>query len=169
MTTPTPPASTAASPIQAAPVRAEDGLNWLLQEFTGRVAGATRAVLVSRDGLKMAVSGLDTAEADRAAAWVSSLHSLARSAGTLIGAPDGGFRQVVIEDASFLVFVVSADFAAAVGPGGESGLVGCVLGIFAEPDADVGVVGYEIALLVKSVAENLTTAARGGRRTDGGR
>ncbi|TMR30886.1 roadblock/LC7 domain-containing protein [Actinomadura geliboluensis] len=148
-------------------------MNWLLQEFTGRVAGVTHAVLVSRDGLKMAVSGLDTAGADRAAAWMSSLHSLARSASTLIGAPDGGFRQVVIEDAGFLVFVVSADFAAAAGPslksGAESGLVGCVLGVLAEPDADVGRVGYEIALLVKSVAEHMTTPTRGGHRTDGNR
>ncbi len=167
MTTPTPPAVTAASSLTA------DGLDWLLQEFTGRVAGVTHAVLVSRDGLKMAVAGLDTAEADRAAAWMSSLHSLARSAGTLIGAPDGGFRQVVIEDAGFLVFVVSADFAAAARPslksGAGSGLVGCVLGVLAEPGADVGVVGYEIALLVKSVTEQLTTPTRGSRRTDGNR
>ncbi|MEV3927215.1 roadblock/LC7 domain-containing protein [Actinomadura coerulea] len=148
-------------------------MTWLLQEFTSRVAGVTHAVLVSTDGLKMAVSGLDTDAADRTAAWMSSLHSLARSASTLIEAPDGGFRQLVIEDASFLVFVMSADFAAATGPslqpGAESGLVGCVLGVLADPDADVGMVGYEITLLVKSVSEHLTTATRGGRHTDGGR
>ncbi|TDB96946.1 roadblock/LC7 domain-containing protein [Actinomadura sp. 7K534] len=171
MTPPIPPptAAPAASPLRAASVPAGDGLSWLLQEFADRVAGATGALLVSRDGLKMAVSGLDTAGADRAAAWMSSLHSLARSAATLVGAQDGGFRQVIIEDAGVLVFVVSADFAAMTGPGAEPDLVGCVLGVLAEPDADPGVVGYEITLLVKSVAEHLTTRARGGRDTAGDR
>ncbi|MEU8342362.1 roadblock/LC7 domain-containing protein [Spirillospora sp. NPDC048832] len=170
MTPPTPPptTATAASPLQASSIPAADGSSWLLQDFVGRVAGVTGALLVSRDGLKMAVSGLDTAGADRAAAWMSSLHSLARSAATLIGARDGEFRQVIIEDASVLVFVVSADFAITSKPGAEPGLVGCVLGVLAEPDADPGVVGYEITLLVKSVAEHMTTPTRGGRNTAGG-
>lgn len=161
MTTPTPPP--AALPVQAAQVAASEGLNWLLQEFTGRVTGVTSAMLVSRDGLKMAVSGLDTAGADRAAAWTSSLHSLARSAATVAGTREGGFRQVVIEDDGVLVFVVSADHAAPTGQGADSGLVGSVLGVLAEPDADPGMVGYEMSLLVKSVAEHLVTATRGGR------
>lgn len=171
MTPPTPPptAATAASPFPAASVPTGDALSWLLQEFTGRVAGVTGALLVSRDGLKMAVSGLATAGADRAAAWMSSLHSLARSAATLVDAQDGGFRQVIIEDAGVLVFVVSADFATTTGSGAEPDLVGCVLGVLAEPDADPGVVGYEITLLVKSVAEHLTTRVRDGQATGGAR
>lgn len=166
MTTPTPPP---APPLQAASDRAGEGLSWLLEEFTGRVTGVTGAVLVSRDGLKMAVSGLGSDAADRAAAWMSSLHSLARSAATLIGGRDGGFRQVIIEDNSVLVFVVSADHAATTGVGSESDLVGCVLGVLAEPEADPGVVGYEMSLLVKSVAEHLVTETRGGRHSDGDR
>ncbi|WP_165965515.1 roadblock/LC7 domain-containing protein [Actinomadura bangladeshensis] len=144
-------------------------MSWLLEEFTGRVTGVTGAMLVSRDGLKMAVSGLDTDGADRAAAWTSSLHSLARSAATLVGARDDGFRQAIIEDSSVLVFVMTADHAAAAGAGAEPGLVGSVLGVLAEPQADPGVVGYEMSRLVKSVAEHLTTATRDGRHIDGGR
>ncbi|NKZ03298.1 roadblock/LC7 domain-containing protein [Actinomadura latina] len=144
-------------------------MSWLLQEFADRVAGVTGAVLVSRDGLQMAVSGLDAAGVDRAAAWMSSLHSLARSAATVAGTQDGVFRQIIIEDNSVLVFIVSADHAVVAGPGAESGLVGSVLGVLAEPDADPGVVGYEMSLLVKSVAEHLVTATRGGRRTGGDR
>lgn len=166
MTPPTPPP---APPLQIASARAGEGLSWLLEEFTGRVTGVTGAVLVSRDGLKMAMSGLGRDEADRAAAWMSSLHSLARSAGTLIGAPDDGFRQAIIEDGNVLVFVVSADHAATAGTAGEAELVGSVLGVLAEPDADPGVVGYEMSLLVKSVAEHLVTETRGRRYTAGDR
>ncbi len=164
MTTPTSPPD--ALSVETTPV--PQGLNWLLEEFTGRVAGVTGAMLVSRDGLKMAVSGLDTAGADRAAAWMSSLHSLARSAATLIGAQEGGFRQVIIEDHNVLVFVVSADHAVATVSDTGVGLVGSVLGVLAEPDADPGVVGYEMSLLVKSVAEHLTTPIRVNRNTNGG-
>jgi predicted regulator of Ras-like GTPase activity (Roadblock/LC7/MglB family) len=166
MTTPTPPHAPRA---HSEPSSTDQGLTWLLREFTGRVAGVTCALLVSRDGLAKAVSGLDDDRADRAAAWVSSLHSLARSAATVAGAQDGGFRQVVIEDAGVLVFVVSADHAATTETGSESGLVGCVLGVLAEPDADLGVVGHEITLLVNSVGEHLTTPTRGGRNTGEGR
>ncbi len=94
---------------------------------------------------------------------------LARSAATLIGGPDGGFRQAIIEHNSVLVFVVSADHAATTGACSESGLVGSVLGVLAEPEADPGVVGYEMSLLVKSVAEHLVTETRRGRHTDGDR
>ncbi|MFG2245815.1 roadblock/LC7 domain-containing protein [Spirillospora sp. NPDC048823] len=153
------------APATVAPV--DDGLGWLLTRFVERVAGVSGALLVSRDGLKMAVSGLDIDQADKAAAWMASLHSLARSAGPISGSASGGFRQAVVEDDGVLVFVMSADHAVAGQTSDRIGLVGSVLGVLAHPDADPNTVGFEMGLLVKSVADHLVTATRSGESTDG--
>lgn len=147
----------------ATSVPADETLSWLLDKFVDRVAGVTSALLVSRDGLKMAAAGLGTDQADKAAAWVSSVHSLARSAGSITGSVPGGFRQAIIEDDSVLLFVTSADHAAAGQTGAGSGLVGTVLCVLAQPGADPDTIGFEMGLLVKSVADHLLTATRGGR------
>jgi hypothetical protein len=55
------------------------------------------------------------------------------------------------------VFVVSADHERH----GGRGLVGTVLGVLASPDADPGVIGHEMSLLVGSVADHLATRTRG--------
>ncbi len=162
MTRHLPPASAISVPI-------DDRLSWLLNKFVEQVTGVTGALLVSRDGLKMAVSGLGTDQADKAAAWVASLHSLARSAGTISGSASGGFRQAIVEDDGVLVFVMSADHAAAGHPTAGRGLVGTVLGVLARPGADPNTVGFEMGLLVKSVADHLVTATRTGGRADEGR
>jgi predicted regulator of Ras-like GTPase activity (Roadblock/LC7/MglB family) len=157
--------------VPATSVPADETLSWLLDKFVERVTGVASALLVSRDGLKMATAGLATDQADKAAAWVSSVHSLARSAGSISGAASGGFRQAVIEDDGVLVFVTSADHAAAgpaAGPaagraGAEAGLVGSVLCVLAQPGADPNTIGFEMGLLVNSVADHLLTTTRGGR------
>ncbi|WP_433476506.1 roadblock/LC7 domain-containing protein [Spirillospora sp. CA-142024] len=153
------------APFPATAVPADETLSWLLDKFVQKVTGVTGALLVSRDGLKMAVSGLGTDQADKAAAWVSSLHSLARSAGSISGSPSGGFRQAIIEDAGVLVFVTSADHAAArqTETRAESRLVGSVLGVLAQPGADPDTIGFEMGLLVKSVADHLLTSTRGSQ------
>ncbi|MEU8804058.1 roadblock/LC7 domain-containing protein [Spirillospora sp. NPDC048819] len=156
MTNPTP-----SFPVTPGP--ADETLSWLLDKFVEKTTGVTGALLVSRDGLKTAVSGLDTDQADKAAAWVSSLHSLARSAGSIIGSTPGGFRQGIVENDGFLMFVTSADHAAAGQAGAGSRLVGSVLGVLAQPGANPDTIGFEMGLLVKSVADHLRTATRGGR------
>ncbi|GAA1801635.1 roadblock/LC7 domain-containing protein [Actinomadura chokoriensis] len=149
--------TTRMTPITAGSTPADEGLSWLLDEFVGRVIGVTAALLVSRDGLKTAAARLADDQADKAAAWVASLHSLARSAGAISGLKTSGFRQAVIEDDGVLVFVVSADYERH----GGTGLVGSVLGVLARPDSDPGVIGHEIGLLVGSVADHLATRPRG--------
>ena len=162
MTLHTPPTPTSSVPI-------DERLGWLLSKFVERVTGVNGALLVSRDGLKMAVSGLGTDQADKAAAWTASLHSLARSAGSVSGSASGRFRQAIVEDDGVLVFVMSADHAIAGQAGDRTALVGSVLGVLASPGADPNTVGFEMSLLVKSVADHLVTATRNGERTDGGR
>ncbi|WP_173390978.1 roadblock/LC7 domain-containing protein [Actinomadura litoris] len=140
-------------------------LSGILQNFTGRVAGVTGALLVGRDGLKSAFTGIDLDQADRAAAWLSSIHSLARVAAQQGGFEGGGLRQAVVEHDMALVFLMSTDHAV-LDLGGD--VVGSVLGVWARPDADVGVIAHQMSLLVRSVAEHLVEATRGGDRTHDG-
>jgi predicted regulator of Ras-like GTPase activity (Roadblock/LC7/MglB family) len=155
--------TTKPTPFPAASFPADETLSWLLDKFVEKTTGVTGALLVSRDGLKMAAAGLGTDQADRGAAWVSSFHSLARSADSFCTSEASGFRQAIVEDNAFLVFVTSADHTTAGRPGTGSRLVGSVLCVLAEPGADPNTIGFEMGLLVKSVADHLLTATRGGR------
>ena len=66
-------------------------INWLVENFVDRVPGVTEAVVVSADGLPMAVSrGLDRDTGDRFAAVASGLIGLAYGAAGRFG---GDHRQ----------------------------------------------------------------------------
>lgn len=127
----------------------ESDLSWLLRGLIERVPHARSAVLLSSDGLASAVHGLGPDGADHMSAVASGLFSIARSAAAKFGGSDG-VRQVVAELDDTLLFVSSAGF-------------GSVLAVLANRDVDAGVLGYEIAQLVKSVRPFLATPAR---RTD---
>jgi predicted regulator of Ras-like GTPase activity (Roadblock/LC7/MglB family) len=121
-------------------------LDWLLSGLVQRVAHARSAVLLSADGLVKSLHGLDKDSADHLAALASGIHSLARGAGVRFA--DGGeVRQVVIELSTALLFVSAAGS-------------GTCLAVLAGPEADPGVLGYEMAMLVKSVRPFLVTPAR---------
>jgi predicted regulator of Ras-like GTPase activity (Roadblock/LC7/MglB family) len=121
-------------------------LAWLLSGLVQRVPHTRSALLLSSDGLKKAVHGLDPDSADHLAAIASGLFSLARSAGGRFGGGDG-VRQVVAELDNALLFVSTAG-------------AGAVLAVLAARGADAGVVGYEMSQLVKSVRPYLATPAR---------
>ena len=121
-------------------------LDWLLSGLVQRVPYTRSAVLLSSDGLVKSVHGLDHDSADHMAALASGLYSLGRSAGTRFG--DGGeVRQVVVELDSTLLFVSTAGS-------------GTCLAVLAGREADAAVLGYEMAMLVKSVRPYLATPAR---------
>ncbi|GGZ63006.1 dynein regulation protein LC7 [Streptomyces inusitatus] len=121
-------------------------LDWLLSGLVQRVPYTRNAVLLSSDGLVKSVHGLDPDSADHLAALASGLYSLGRSAGARFG--DGGeVRQVVVELDSTLLFVSTAGS-------------GTCLAVLAGREADAAVLGYEMAMLVKSVRPYLTTPAR---------
>ena len=62
-----------------------DDVNWLLENFVASTQGVERAVGVSSDGLLMAISApLYRAEADKLAAVISGMTSLALSASRLL-------------------------------------------------------------------------------------
>jgi predicted regulator of Ras-like GTPase activity (Roadblock/LC7/MglB family) len=121
-------------------------LSWLLTGLVQRVPHTRNALLLSSDGLVKAVHGLETDAADHMAALASGLYSLARSAGMRFG--DGGeVRQVVVELDTALLFVSTAGS-------------GACLAVMAEREADAAVLGYEMAMLVKSVRPYLATPVR---------
>ncbi|MBM0255929.1 roadblock/LC7 domain-containing protein [Micromonospora sp. 4G55] len=131
-----------------APVERSQDLVWLLSGLADRVPHTRSALLLSSDGLPMAAHGLDRAGADHLAAIASGLFSLARSAGGSFGGGNG-VRQVVAELDDSLLFVTAAGSNA-------------VLAVLAGREADVGVLGYEMSQMVKSVRPFLATPTRPG-------
>lgn len=118
--------------------------NWMLGNFVHQTHGVRDAVAVSSDGLLIASSdGLDRAEADHLAAIVSSMASLARSASRRY--EFDGLKLIMIEmRRGFLLVSVIAG--------------GSCLGVVADGDSDLGLVGYEISLLTERFGAILTPA-----------
>jgi len=132
--------------VSEAPIGQTSDLSWLLTGLVQRVPHTRSALLLSSDGLVKAAHGLDNDAADHLAALASGLYSLARSAGMRFG--DGSeVRQVVVELDTALLFVSTAGS-------------GACLAVLAETEADAAVLGYEMAMLVKSVRPYLATPAR---------
>ncbi|MEU3294276.1 roadblock/LC7 domain-containing protein [Streptomyces longwoodensis] len=123
-------------------------LDWLLDDLVLRVREVRHAVVLSNDGLAVGASdGLTREDAEHLAAVASGFHSLAKGAGRHFGA--GGVRQTMVEmDDAFL-------FVAAAGDGSCLALLTAVT-------ADIGLVAYEMARLVKRVGEHLYTPPRVG-------
>ncbi|MFI6638338.1 roadblock/LC7 domain-containing protein [Streptomyces sp. NPDC050504] len=121
-------------------------LDWLLSGLVQRVPFTRNAVLLSSDGLVKSVHGLDPDSADHMAALAAGLYSLGRSAGARFG-DTSDVRQVVVELESTLLFVSTAGS-------------GTCLAVLAGSEADAAVLGYEMAMLVKSVRPYLATPAR---------
>jgi predicted regulator of Ras-like GTPase activity (Roadblock/LC7/MglB family) len=132
---------------------AQTDLSWLLAGLVRKVPHTRSALLLSSDGMKKAFHGLGVDQADQLSAIASGMFSLARSAGAQFGST-GGVRQVVAELDDTLLFVSTA---------GQ----GAVLAVTAGREADAGVLGYEMSILVKSVRPYLETPVRRPATTSG--
>ena len=124
---------------------------WLLTNFVDRVAGVSHAVVVSSDGLLLTSSaGLTRDRADQLAAVASGMSSLTRGAARVFGA--GEVLQTVIEMQLGCMLLMSiAD--------------GSCLAVLASPDCDMGLVAYEMTLLVDRAGQLLTPELRSQLRT----
>ncbi|MCW3815944.1 roadblock/LC7 domain-containing protein [Micromonospora sp. DR5-3] len=121
-------------------------LAWLLDDLVGRVKQTQHAVVLSVDGLLMASSaGLSRDDAEQLAAIASGIQSLAKGAGRRFGG--GPVRQTVIEMQSSFLFVTAAGH-------------GACLAVLAAEDADVGLVAYEMAMIVQRAGKFLAAPAR---------
>ena len=80
--------------------------SWLLDNFVKSVPGVTHTLVVSADGLLMAVSdGLDRTSGDQLAAIVCGLSSLTQGAARQLRG--GQVRQSIVEMDSMCMFTMS--------------------------------------------------------------
>ncbi|MFE8950157.1 roadblock/LC7 domain-containing protein [Streptomyces sp. NPDC007856] len=123
-------------------------LNWLLNDMVRNVPDIGHAVLLSTDGLmRGATDHLTRDHAERLAAVASGFHSLAKGTGRHFGG--GAVRQTVVEMEAGFLFVCTA---------GEN----TVLAALTPDTADIGVVAYEMAMLVKRLRHHLAVDSRSG-------
>jgi predicted regulator of Ras-like GTPase activity (Roadblock/LC7/MglB family) len=127
-------------------------LNWLITNFVERVPAVAHAIVVSADGLPLAFSaGFPKDRADQLAAVTSGLTSLTQGAARVFEA--GSVIQTVVEMEGGLLLVMAISN-------------GSSLAVLAAPDCDMGLVAYEMALLVERVGRALTPGPRDGLRRE---
>jgi uncharacterized protein len=137
-------------PRVAAQSTAERDLDWLVSRFVNDVPDVAHAILVSSDGLLMAASSSIPGERGEQLAAVSSgLASLAVGASHLLGG--GGVLQTVVEMEQGYLMLMS------VGDGSN-------LAVLTQASADIGQIGYEMALLVDRVGKVVQPEPRGANR-----
>lgn len=117
-------------------------LNWLVTSFAARVTGVQETAVVSSDGLLVARSdGLDRAAGDRLAAVAAGLTSIAHGVAAPLNA--GGVGEIIVEmERALLIVMTISD--------------GSTLAVTTSRPCDVGLVAYEMALLVERAGEALT-------------
>jgi predicted regulator of Ras-like GTPase activity (Roadblock/LC7/MglB family) len=123
-----------------------ENLNWLINDLVDRVPGIAHVIVVSADGLLIVKSdGIPDDRADQLSAVSSGLVSLTRGAARCFDADE--VRQTVVEmGPGFLLLMSISD--------------GSILATLAARGCDIGLVGYEMTLLVKRVGELLTPQLR---------
>lgn len=123
-----------------------DNLNWLVARFVEQVPAVRQAVVVSSDGLTIAVSAdVEREAAERLSAVASGMIGLAYGSAGRFGA--GAVRNVMIEMEHGWMFVT----------GIRDGSLMCVV---TAADADIGTIGYEIAVFAERAGRVLTPEVR---------
>jgi predicted regulator of Ras-like GTPase activity (Roadblock/LC7/MglB family) len=121
-------------------------LNWVLSNFTERIPGTRSALVVTTDGLVLALSERIARDlADQLAAITSGLASLTAGAARCFEA--GAVTQLIVEMEGGFLFVTSISESSA-------------LAVMCDPDCDIGLIGYEMSLLVARIGRVLTPALR---------
>lgn len=116
--------------------------NWLLDNFVKSVPDVRHTLVVSADGLLMAMSDeLDRTSGDQLAAIVSGMSALTSGAARQLGG--GEVRQAIVEMDTMFMFLMNVSD-------------GSVLSVVADAACDVGLIGYEMALLVSRTESTLT-------------
>ncbi len=134
-------------PVRIVPEASDErSLDWLISRFVAEVADAAHAILVSADGLLMAASASIPADrAEQLGAVSSGLASLAVGAARLFAG--GAILQTVVEMEHGYLMLMS------VGDGSH-------LAVLTSSTADIGQVGYEMALLVERVGRAVQASPR---------
>ncbi|MEU7879726.1 roadblock/LC7 domain-containing protein [Microbispora bryophytorum] len=125
--------------------------DWLITEFVGSTPGVAHAVVVSSDGLRLAQSdGFPPDRADQLAAVAAGLLSLTAGAARVF--EGGTVSQTVVEMQRGLLLVMAISD-------------GSCLAVLAAPDCDMGLVAYQMTLLVERAGQVLTPALRAELQT----
>jgi len=121
-------------------------LRWLLDQLHERVLGVDMAVLLSADGLLLSSSsGMPIELAEHLAATASALTGLARSAGRRFRR--GAVHQTAVEmDGGYLLVATAGQ--------------GTCLAVLTDADPDIGMIVYEMQLLVRRVGDHIGVAVR---------
>lgn len=129
-------------------------LDWILDDLVQRVAPVTKAVILSQDGIALGASrSLHRDDAEHLAALAAGFQSLAKGAGSHFGG--GGVRQTIIEMDNGFLFVTAAGS-------------GTCLAVLADRGADLGLVAYEMAILVRRTGEHIRVSVRAPAVPSGG-
>jgi uncharacterized protein len=121
-------------------------LDWLVTDFTARVADVAHAVVVSADGVPLAVSeDIPEVFGEQLAAITAGLVSLIDGAARIFEAGQPAQALVEMDRGLMLVKAISD---------------GSSLAVLASRDCDTELVSYEMTLLVEAVGEVLTPAVR---------
>jgi uncharacterized protein len=121
-------------------------LNWLVANFAKSTPGVAHAIVVSADGLPVAVSGrLDRTKVDQFAAITAGLASL--TLGAAYRFEGGAVKQTIVEMEKGYLFVMSVTD-------------GSCLAVIAASSCKVNMVAYEMTVLVARVGGALTPSLR---------
>jgi uncharacterized protein len=123
-----------------------EDLNWLVNDFSMRVEDVAHAIVVSADGVPLALSaGIPPHAVEQFAAITSGLTSLISGAARIMDA--GLPRQALVEMEEGLMFVKAISD-------------GSSLAVLAAPECDTRQISFEMTRLVEAVGELLTPAVR---------
>jgi uncharacterized protein len=121
-------------------------LSWLLDNLVNQVEHVQQAVILSRDGLVVAASqSLSREDGEHLSALAAGVQSLAR--GTGLHFKGGEVRQTIIEMEQAFLFVVTAG-------------KGTCLAVLTSAEPNVGVIAYEMAMLVRRMGKYLGSEPR---------
>jgi predicted regulator of Ras-like GTPase activity (Roadblock/LC7/MglB family) len=121
-------------------------LNWLLDNLVAQVEHVQQALVLSRDGLMVAASqGLTAEDGEHLSALAAGMQSLARGTGRHFRG--GEVRQTIIEMEFAFLFVIAA---------GQ----GTCLAVLTSAEPNVGVIAYEMAMLIRRMGKYLDAEPR---------
>lgn len=123
-------------------------LEWLLENLVDNTPGATHALVLSRDGLKLChTSELNMDKADQLAAIAAGVQALSQGASAEFGDGSGGVRQSMTEFHGGILFIVEAG-------------AGAHLAVLAADSADVGLIGHNMNEMIEQIGAYLTAPPR---------
>jgi predicted regulator of Ras-like GTPase activity (Roadblock/LC7/MglB family) len=126
--------------------QAAKDLNWLINNFVDQVPKVAHAIVLSADGLVLAYSdGLARDRADQLSAVACGLSSLTVGAAKIFEA--GTVTQTIVEMKRGFLFVMQISD-------------GSVFAVMAAPECDMGLVGYQMTLVVERTGDVLTPSLR---------